>query len=136
MIIRELTTHLSVADQLTLDDLDTVKEAGFKSVICNRPDEEGEPHAQADAMARKANALGLEFRYLPVNGASISDSDVEQHAMLLSEAPTPVLTYCRSGARCAKLWALSEAGKQNVNTLVETVDKAGLSIVDIAHRLS
>ena len=136
MIIRELTTHLSVADQLTLDDLDTVKEAGFRSVICNRPDEEGEPHAQADAMARKANALGLEFRYLPVNGASISDSDVEQHAMLLSEVPTPVLTDCRSGARCAKLWALSEAGKQNVNTLVETVDKAGLSIVDIAHRLS
>ena len=136
MIIRELTTHLSVADQLTLDDLETVKEAGFKSVICNRPDEEGEPHAQADAMARKANALGLEFRYLPVNGASISDSDVEQHSMLLSEIPTPVLTYCRSGARCAKLWALSEAGKQNVNTLVETVDKAGLSIVDIAHRLS
>lgn len=136
MIIRELTTHLSVADQLTLDDLETVKEAGFRSVICNRPDEEGEPHAQADAMARKANALGLEFRYLPVNGASISDSDVEQHVMLLSEVPTPVLTYCRSGARCAKLWALSEAGKQNVNTLVETVDKAGLSIVDIAHRLS
>ena len=136
MIIRELTTHLSVADQLTLDDLETVKEAGFRSVICNRPDEEGEPHAQADAMARKANALGLEFRYLPVNGASISDSDVEQHVMLLSEVPTPVLTYCRSGARCAKLWALSEAGKQNVNTLVETVDKAGLSILDIAHRLS
>ena len=31
MIIRELTTHLSVADQLTLDDLETVKEAGFRS---------------------------------------------------------------------------------------------------------
>ena len=26
MIIRELTTHLSVADQLTLDDLETVKD--------------------------------------------------------------------------------------------------------------
>ena len=136
MIIRELTTDLSVADQLTLDDLDAVKEAGFKAVICNRPDEEGEPHAEANAMAQKANALGLEFRYLPVNGANITDSDVEQHATLLSEVPSPVLTYCRSGARCAKLWALSEAGKHDVNTLVETVDKAGLSIVDIAHRLS
>lgn len=136
MIIRELTADLSVADQLTLDDLDAVKEAGFKAVICNRPDEEGEPHAEADAMAQKANALGLEFRYLPVNGANITYSDVEQHAALLSEVPAPVLTYCRSGARCAKLWALSEAGKQDVNTLVETVNNAGLSIVDIAHRLS
>ena len=69
MIIRELTPELAVADQLTLDDLEAVKEAGFKAVVCNRPDEEGEPHAEADAMAQKANALGLEFRYLPVNGA-------------------------------------------------------------------
>ena len=136
MIIRQLTTELSVADQLTVDDLEAVKEAGFNTVICNRPDEEGEPHADADSMAQKANALGIEFRYLPVNGANITDTDVAQHAALLSEVPGPVLTYCRSGARCAKLWALSEAGKQDVNTLIETVDKAGLTVVDIAHRLS
>jgi sulfide:quinone oxidoreductase len=136
MIIRQLTTELSVADQLTVDDLEAVKEAGFNAVICNRPDEEGEPHADADSMAQKANALGIEFRYLPVNGANITDTDVAQHAALLSEVPGPVLTYCRSGARCAKLWALSEAGKQDVNTLIETVDEAGLTVVDIAHRLS
>ena len=136
MIIRQLTTELSVADQLTVDDLEEVKEAGFNAVICNRPDEEGEPHADADSMAQKANALGLEFRYLPVNGANITDTDVAQHAALLSEVLGPVLTYCRSGARCAKLWALSEAGKQDVNTLIETVDKTGLTVVDIAHRLS
>lgn len=136
MIIRQLTTELSVADQLTVDDLEAVKEAGFNAVICNRPDEEGEPHADAVSMAQKANALGLEFRYLPVNGANITDTDVVQHAALMSEVPGPVLTYCRSGARCAKLWALSEAGKQDVNTLIETVDKAGLTVVDIAHRLS
>ena len=136
MIIRQLTTELSVADQLTADDLEAVKEAGFNAVICNRPDEEGEPHADADSMAQKANALGLEFRYLPVNGGNITDTDVAKHAALLSEVPGPVLTYCSSGARCAKLWALSEAGKQDVNTLIETVDKAGLTVVDIAHRLS
>lgn len=135
MIIRELTHKISVADQLTLHDLGAAKAAGFKSVVCNRPDEEGEPHVEADAMAQEANALGLEFRYLPVNGANITETDVVQHAAILAELPTPILTYCRSGARCAKLWALSEAGKQDVNTLVETVDRAGLSVVDIAHRL-
>ena len=135
MIIRQLTETLSVADQLELADLESVKDAGFASVICNRPDEEGEPHADSDAMAQHAKTLGLEFRYLPVNGANITDTDVSEHARLLAEVPEPVLTYCRSGARCAKLWALSEVGKQDVNTLVETVDKTGLSVVDIAHRL-
>jgi len=135
MIIRKLTSDLAVADQLTLDDLDAVKDAGFKAVICNRPDDEGEPHAEAEAMAKKASVLGLEFRYLPVNGGNITDRDVEQHAMILAEVPAPALTYCRSGTRCAKLWALAEAGKRDVNTLIEAVDKAGLSIVDITHRL-
>ena len=135
MIIRKLTPDLAVADQLTIDDLDAVKDAGFKAVICNRPDDEGEPHAEAEAMAKKASVLGLEFRYLPVNGGNITDRDVEQHAMILAEVPAPALTYCRSGTRCAKLWALAEAGKRDVNTLIEAVDKAGLSIVDITHRL-
>lgn len=135
MIIRKLTPDLAVADQLTLDDLDAVKSAGYKAVVCNRPDEEGEPHAEAEAIAKKANMLGLAFRYLPINSGNISDRDVEQHAAILAEVPAPTLTYCRSGTRCAKLWALAEAGKQDVTTLVETVDKAGLSIVDIAYRL-
>ncbi|HAN80028.1 MAG: TIGR01244 family phosphatase [Gammaproteobacteria bacterium] len=135
MIIRKLTPDLAVADQLTLGDLDAVKDAGFKAVVCNRPDEEGETHAGADAMAKKANTLGLEFRYLPVNSGNITDRDVKQHAAILAEVPAPVLTYCRSGTRCAKLWALAEAGKWDVTTLIETVDKAGLSIVDIAYRL-
>ena len=84
MIIRQLTLGLSVADQLTIDDLEAIKEAGFKAVICNRPDEEGEPHAEADSMAQKADALGLEFRYLPVNGANITDTDAAKHGALLS----------------------------------------------------
>lgn len=135
MIIRAINDQLAVADQLEVADLATVKAEGFVSVVCNRPDEEGEPHAAADEMAKQAAALGLEFRYLPVNGANITDENVAQHAALLAELPKPILTYCRSGARCAKLWALSESGKQDVNTLVETVDNTGLSIVDIAHRL-
>ena len=135
VIIRKLTSDLSVSDQLTADDLKDVKEAGFKSVICNRPDEEGEPHTEANTMAKKATELGLEFRYLPVNGANITDADVEQHTALLHETPVPALTYCKSGTRCAKLWALSERGKKNINMLVETVDNAGLSILDIMHRL-
>lgn len=135
MIIRPINDQLAVADQLEVHDLSTVKAEGFASVVCNRPDEEGEPHATADDMAAKAAELGLEFRYLPVNGAMITDEDVAGQAALLAELPKPILTYCRSGARCAKLWALSESGKQDVNTLVEAVDKTGLSIVDIAHRL-
>lgn len=135
MIIRPLNDRIAFADQLEISDLDAVKAQGFASIVCNRPDEEGEPHATSDAMAQRAAELQLEFRYLPVNGANITDADADAQAELLDALPAPILTYCRSGARCAKLWALTERGRQDVNTLVEAVDKTGLTIVDIAHRL-
>ena len=135
MIIRQLTEQIAVADQLELHDFDAVKAAGFQSVICNRPDDEGELHAESRDVEKLAASLGMEFRYLPVNAAQITDDDVKQHAQFLSELPMPILTYCRSGTRCARLWALSEAGKQEANDLMEAVEKAGLSIADMAPRL-
>ena len=135
MNIRKLSQNVSVSDQLTTSDLQAIADAGFKSVICNRPDEEGEPHTRAAAIAKQAVELGLEFRYLPVNGANISDADVRQHAAILNETPVPVLTYCKSGTRCAKLWALSKTGELDARTLEATVESAGLSIADIVHRL-
>ena len=135
MLIRKLTETLSVADQITAADISAIQEAGFQAIVCNRPDEEGEPHVDADTVARLAADAGLDFAYLPVNGGNITDADVEAHAQLLEELPTPILTYCRSGARCAKLWALSESGKTDPRQLIQTVDQAGLSVMDIAHRL-
>ena len=135
MLIRKLTENLSVADQITADDIATIAAAGFKAVVCNRPDEEGEPHIQSDEVAERAVDSGLAFAYLPVNGANITDEDVAAHSQILAELPTPILTYCRSGARCAKLWALSESGQTDPATLIRTVDAAGLSVMDIAHRL-
>ena len=135
MLILKLTDEISVADQITATDIDAIQSAGFRSIVCNRPDQEGEPHVTSDAVASLAAGAGLTFAYLPVDGGHITDADVDAHGQLLAELPKPILTYCRSGARCAKLWALSESGKTDPSQLVETVDQAGLSVMDIAHRL-
>ena len=41
MDIQLLTTHLSVSPQILVSDMQALSEAGFKSIICNRPDGEG-----------------------------------------------------------------------------------------------
>lgn len=135
MLIRKLTEMVSVADQITASDISAIQEAGFQAIVCNRPDEEGEPHVDSDTVARLAKDAGLAFAYLPVDGGRITDADVEAQTQLLKTLPTPILTYCRSGARCAKLWALSESGTTDPRQLIQTVDQAGLSVMDIAHRL-
>ncbi len=134
MLLRTLTPNLSLADQLTEEDLAEVVEQGFKTVICNRPDEEGEPHLMSAQAAEVLQASGVKFHYLPVNGAAITDLDVAEHAALLNEAEQPVLTYCRTGTRCAKLWAL--ASDDSADSVIQAVASTGLNIEDIRERLN
>lgn len=135
MQLKKLYRDLSVADQIEAEDLIEIAAAGFKTVICNRPDEEGEPHLTSTEAAKKADALGMAFKYLPVNGANITDADVAAHAQLLDEAEGPVLTYCRTGTRCTKLWAIANAPEMGADTVIRAADQAGYDLRAMADRL-
>ena len=41
MDIKSLTVNLSVSPQLLVTEMEAVAQAGFKAIICNRPDGEG-----------------------------------------------------------------------------------------------
>jgi len=68
--IKKISDQLSVADQITKNNVSDITKAGFKSIICNRPDGEvpGQPaFKDIEQAAIKAN---LPIRYLPaVSGA-------------------------------------------------------------------
>ncbi|WP_322996323.1 TIGR01244 family sulfur transferase [Castellaniella sp.] len=107
--IQTLSPDFSVAPQLQADDMQALADAGFKSVILNRPDGEGGPDQPLSAdVLQAAQAAGLQARYQPVNGAAITMADVAQFAQLLAELPSPVLAFCRSGARCTKLYQAAQ----------------------------
>lgn len=105
MEYRQLTDDYSVAPQLSVADVAAVRQAGFKSVICNRPDAEdgAVPH---DEIEQAVRAAGLEFRYIPVISGQMTMDNVDDQAAALDELPTPVLAYCRSGTRCTNLYGL------------------------------
>ena len=135
MIIRTLTSELSVTEQLTASDLDDIIQSGFKAVVCNRPDEEGEPHLGSQIAAEALQASGIAFHYLPVNGAAITDQDVQNQAQLLSTLPTPALAYCRTGTRCTKLWALDPNNPLTPAQRLQRAENAGINISDLSDRL-
>ncbi|MFA5662820.1 TIGR01244 family sulfur transferase [Castellaniella sp.] len=102
---RHITPQFAVAPQLGPDDMAALASAGFKSVIINRPDGEGgSTQPCSDEVIAAALAAGLKVHYQPVTSGSITAEDVTEFARLLHELPMPVLAYCRSGARCAKLY--------------------------------
>jgi uncharacterized protein (TIGR01244 family) len=109
--IRQIADDVCVATQLSPQAMAAVAEAGFKSVVNNRPDQE-DPIGQPTSAEIEAAAVaaGLAYRHLPVSGAYHSPQDAEAMAALLAELPRPVLMFCRSGSRSARLYALATGG--------------------------
>ena len=103
--IHPLTDNFAVAPQLGPEDMQAVADAGYKSVIINRPDGEGgaDQPASADVMAAAA-AAGLVIEYQPVVSGAMTGDDVARFKVLLGELPAPVLAYCRTGTRCTHLF--------------------------------
>lgn len=109
METKKISDRLSVSGQLTPDQMGEAAEAGFRSVMVNRPDGEGDDQptfAEIEAAARK---VGMEARHVPVSPGQISERDVSAFDRALSEMPSPTIGFCRTGARTTKLWELAQA---------------------------
>lgn len=105
----QLSDALAVSPQLQLQEVQAVADAGFKSLIINRPDFELEPHQPtSEAMIAAAQQAGLTVRYQPVVSGSITLENVQEFKQLLNELPTPILAYCRSGGRCTNLFQYAQ----------------------------
>lgn len=108
--VHALSNDVCVAPQLEPAAMAAAAAAGFRSVINNRPDFEGGPDQPTSAaMEAAARAAGLEYRFLPVNGAYQSPEEIAQFRQLLDSLPRPILAFCRSGARSSKLYAAAVA---------------------------
>ncbi|MFZ1813722.1 MAG: TIGR01244 family sulfur transferase [Rhizobiaceae bacterium] len=105
MEFRPVTEDFAVAPQIEASDVAGIKAAGFKSLVCNRPDTEMGAVAH-DGIADAARAAGLEFRFIPVVSGSITQQNVADMKEALSSLPRPVLAYCRTGGRCMNLFML------------------------------
>lgn len=103
-----LSDEFAVAGQISVDDIPTLAQAGFKSIVCNRPDGEGGPQQPSFAsIEAAARAAGLQTGFLPVVSGQITPQQVQAMADLLDHLPAPVLAYCRSGARSTSLWQMA-----------------------------
>lgn len=103
--INVLSEELSVAPQLSPQDMSAVAAAGYKSVIINRPDYEGgadQPTAQS--ISEAAKEAGLRVVYQPVVSGAMTQDDVARFSELLQTLPAPILAYCRTGTRCTVLY--------------------------------
>lgn len=135
MKINRIDDEISVAPQILANDIHAIAEAGFKTVICNRPDGESEDQQAFTDIEAAARAAGLSIINQPVDGRNVTNEDGVQFGKLLDKATKPVLAYCRTGTRCTILWCLSRSGKLPVAEILGKASAAGYDMSQVAGRL-
>lgn len=136
MLFKQLSPMLSVAPQLSGQDIEAAARRGFRTIISNRPDNEDACQMSAAEVSARAAPLGLAFAHVPVAPGAISEADIANMRSALATAEGPVLAFCRTGTRSATLWALAMGGQENPDTIIATAAMAGYDLESIRPRLT
>jgi uncharacterized protein (TIGR01244 family) len=127
--IKWVTPDFAVAPQPSLADIAEAGQAGFKTLINNRPAAEEPAQPSGQEVEATARAVGLDYHGLPYSGAP-PPALVAAMATLLEQAPKPVLAYCRSGMRSILAWALAQAfaGQRRPDEIIALAARAGYDL--------
>jgi len=108
MNIRKIDDQFSIAGQIAPEDVKALAEAGYKAILCARPDDEDPGQPSFAAIAAEAARHGLKAAHVPVSGM-LGEGQLIRFEQAMAEFERPVLGYCRSGGRAGSLYAaLSE----------------------------
>ena len=107
LAFRKLDADFAVAGQITPEEVEKVAEAGFKTIVCARPDHEEPGQPNFAVIAAAAKKAGLKAVHIPVSGG-IGEGQLIRMEAALKELPRPMFGYCRSGARAGSLYSTAK----------------------------
>ncbi len=137
MTVKSITPNLSVSEQVQPQEITALASAGFKAIICNRPDGEGADQPSFAEIEAAAQAAGMQAAYLPIVSGKVDDADAQAFGALLDRLPKPILAYCRSGTRSATLWSLSEGGRgRPLPEIIAATTAAGFDMAGVVRRIA
>ena len=131
MMLNKIINDYVVSDQITEEDIEQLKEAGFKTIFCNRPDNEEQNQVTVKSIQDKAIESGLNFIHQPVIGGQITQNDIDEFSDHYDDAEKPIFAYCRTGTRSSMLWALSESGKRSIDEILQLTSAAGYNLSNL-----
>jgi len=103
MIRKQITSHYSVSEQISLEDVDSLAESGVSLIIGNRPDNEEEGQLAFAEIAARAEKNHIKALHIPFAGGQMQASDVAEFKVALSTADN-VHAFCRTGNRSSLIW--------------------------------
>lgn len=122
---KRVSDELSIAGQVTPEQLQQAAAEGFKSVLNLRsPDEAG---VLSDEQ-QQAEAAGLAYSNVPLSNSNLSNGQVSEALEALEGLPKPVLIHCGAGARAGAIALIAKATQENLSPedLTEQAEQLGL----------
>ena len=106
MDIKQLDSECSVAGQIHPEQIREIAGRGFKSIICNRPDNETSGQPDFATIRQAASQAGLEARYVPIVHGAAGLKEFRLMEEAIRDLPKPILAYCRSGRRSTAMYEM------------------------------
>lgn len=128
MNIRQITPDYAVSPQIEAADIPAIAAAGFKTVICNRPDAENPPQLYAAVIEAAAKQAGLAFVVIPVTHQGLNMDMVESQKAAIDQSEGPTLAYCASGTRSSIVWSLGQAKEKPADEIIAATAAAGYDL--------
>ena len=107
MSVYRLSENCSVAGQIQASDVAAIAADGFKTIVCNRPDNEDFGQPTASDIEAECSTHGVAFHHIPIDRSGLTMQLVEDFQGAVEASAGPVLAYCRSGQRSAVIWQAS-----------------------------
>jgi uncharacterized protein (TIGR01244 family) len=110
LTITKVTSEYSTSPQITPEDLAEIAKLGYKTIINNRPDNEGgATQPTSEVLKIAAEKEGLNYFYIPVIPNNIQTQEIEAFTQAYSSATKPILAFCRTGNRAGRMLELSKS---------------------------
>ena len=103
---KKVNDDLSIAGQISAEELRKLAIEGFKSVLNLRdPDENGFFHDEK----QEAQIVGLEYTNIPLNSQAPNQELTAEAILEIDHLPKPILIHCAGGARAGGIALITDA---------------------------
>jgi len=125
----KINEDVTIAGQPTKEELEQLVAMGFKSIInCRKVGEDMQP-ISPDAEREIAEAAGLSYAHVPVNGSKLDPSMADAFREQYAKLPKPIYAHCKMGPRAGVMVIVQMACDEGLTgeQATEKVRQAGFN---------
>jgi sulfide:quinone oxidoreductase len=101
--MKKLNDDLYVGTQISENDIQLMIDNGIKTIICNRPDQEGPGQTDYELIKNEAEKNNLKVDFIAFSPGQMTLENIKAFSSYLKDGPKPIFAYCLSGGRSIQI---------------------------------